>query len=181
MAVRWSDGATASVRSLEVFAEDRTVYACFARNGELADDEYTVHGKVYSTKDIVYFGYLGDKDSVAADEDYLGDFLYTYSESGEQRADVTTPWGTYELRDVVSSSGNIESQTGLFRCMMSSADGNKLYLEFDLAAKWNNDEGVTKDTYLFCQTETGTRDAKRDQILFVGIFICFFYSPVRPV
>ena len=152
--VKWSDGETAPTRSLGVSAEDRTVYACFARNGELADDEYTVHGKVYSTNDIVYFGYLGDKDSVASDEDYLGDFLYTYSESGEQRADVRTPWGTYELRNVVSSSGNIESQTGLFRCTMSSADGSKLYLEFDLAAKWNNDEGVTKNTYFY---EASTR------------------------
>ena len=126
------------------------------QNGTVSSVKYSVHGKTYSAGDIVYHGYIGDVYSFDNDENYLGRIMFVYSESGELHADVITPWGTYELHDVVSSSGDIRSKVGLFRCTMRSPAGDELYIELNLAAKWNDDEGITRNTY-FYEASTRTR------------------------
>ena len=116
--------------------------------------------------DIVYHGHLGDAHSLAEDEDYLGELLYVYSDDGTQRATVSTPWGNYELRDVVSSNGDISSGSGLYKCVIKTSVGDELHLELNLDAEWDDDNGITSKTY-FLEKSTGITyllcDGQRDR------------------
>ena len=115
--------------------------------------------------DIVYHGHIGDAHSFIEDEDYLGELLYVYSDDGTQRATVSTPWGSYELRDVVSSDGNITG-SGLYKCDIRTSAGDELHLELNLDAGWDDDNGITRKTY-FLEKSTGITyllcDGQRDR------------------
>ncbi len=116
--------------------------------------------------DIVYHGHIGDAHSLVDDDDYLGELLCLFSDDGTQYATVSTPWGNYELLEVVSSSGAVRSGSGLYNCVMRTTAGDELHLELNLDADWNDDSGITRNTY-FMEKSTGVKyllcDGQRDR------------------
>ena len=105
---------------------------------------------------IAYHGHIGDAHSLVDDDDYLGELFCSFSDDGTQHAAVSTPWGNYELLEVVSSSGDVRSGSGLYNCVMRTTAGDELYLELNLDADWNDDNGITRNTY-FMEKSTGVK------------------------
>ena len=106
--------------------------------------------------DIVYYGHIGNAHSLVENDDYLGEILYRLSDDGTQRATVSTPWGNYELLEVVSSSGDVRSGSGLYNCVMRTTAGDELHIELNLDAAWDDDLGITRNTY-FMEKSTGIK------------------------
>ena len=105
---------------------------------------------------IAYHGHIGDAHSLVDDDDYLGELFCSFSDDGTQHAAVSTPWGNYELLEVVSSSGAVRSGSGLYNCVMRSTAGDELHLELNLDADWNDDNGITRNTH-FMEKSTGVK------------------------
>ena len=106
--------------------------------------------------DIVYHGHIGDAHSLVDDDDYLGELLCLFSDDGRQYATVSTPWGNYELLEIVSSSGDVRSGSGFYNCVMRTTAGDELHLELNLDADWNDDNGITRNTH-FMEKSTGVK------------------------
>ena len=106
--------------------------------------------------DIVYHGHIGDAHSFVDDDDYLGELLCSFYDDGTQYATVSTPWGNYELHEIVFSIGDVRSGSGLYNCLMRTTAGDELYLELNLDAAWNDDNGITRNTY-FVEKSTGVK------------------------